>query len=193
MKKITLAEVKNFYEYEKIRDRFRQEIIDLKKRRRVALGDTITLVFENRETALFQIQEMIRAERIVADERVQDEIDVYNELVPEPGQLSATLLIEIEDQERVKEELDRFFGIDEGECLYLQIGKQHAVAGRFESGHSKEDKISAVHFVRFTFGATEIVAFRNEDVALVVDHPKYRARVTLTPEIKASLLEDLSG
>ena len=193
MKKITLADVKNLYEYERIRDSFRQEIIELKKRRRVAVGDMITLVFENRVTVLFQIQEMMRAERIVADDKVQDEIDVYNELIPEPGELSATLLIEIEDQSRIKEELDCLFGIDEGGRVYFQIGREHAVAGRFEPGHSKEDKISAVHFVRFAFGPDEIAAFRNEAVALVVDHPNYRARAELPPEIKASLLEDLDG
>ena len=193
MKKITLADVKNLYEYEKVRSQFRQEIIELKKRRRVSVGDKVTLVFENRATVLFQIQEMIRVERIVADEKVQDEIDVYNELLPSRGQLSATLLIEIVEQSHIKEELDRLFGIDEGKCVYFQIGKEHAVAGRFEAGHSKEDKISAVHFVRFTFGPTETAGFRNADVALVVDHPNYRARVTLPPEIRASLLEDLEG
>ncbi len=193
MKKITLADVKNLYEYEKVRDRFRQGIIEHKKRRRVNVGNEISLVFENRETVLFQIQEMIRAERIVADEKIQEEIEVYNELLPEPGQLSATLLIEIEDEDHLKEELDRFFGIDEDGRVYFQIGGGDAVVGSFESGHSKEDKISAVHFVRFTFTPTEIEAFRHEEVALVVDHPNYRARATLPPEIKGSLLEDLEG
>ncbi len=193
MKKITLADVKNLYEYEKVRDRFRQRIIEHKKRRRVNVGNEISLVFENRETVLFQIQEMIRAERIVADEKIQEEIDVYNALLPEPSQLSATLLIEIEDQDHLKEELDRLFGIDDDGRVYFQIGGGHAVVGSFESGHSKEDKISAVHFVRFTFSPTEIEAFRREEMALVVDHPNYQARATLPPEIKASLLEDLEG
>ena len=193
MEKIRFDEVRNLYEYEKIRDAFRRDVINLKARRRVAVGDRLSFLFENRQTVLFQIQEMIRAERIVADDRVQDEIDVYNELIPGPGELSATMMIEIEDKDAIQLELDRFMGIDSGEHVWLQIGRDYAVPGRFEEGHSKEDKISAVHFVRFTLGATEIVAFRNEDVALVVDHPRYRARVTLTPEIKASLLEDLNG
>ncbi len=193
MKKITLFDVKNLYEYEKVRDRFREGIIEYKKRRRINVGNKISLLFENRETVLFQIQEMIRAERIVADEKIQEEIDVYNELLPGPGQLSATLLIEIQDQDHLKEEIDRFFGIDEDERVYVQIGAGHRVVGGFESGHSKEDKISAVHFVRFTFTPTEIEAFRREEVALVVNHPNYRARATLPPEIKASLLQDLTG
>lgn len=191
MRKITLADVKNLYDYEKIRDELRREIIDLKKRRRVSVGDKISLVFENRKTVLFQIQEMIRAERLVADDKVQEEIDVYNELLPVPGHLSATLLIEIEDRSKIQEDLDRFFGIDEAERVYFQIGKERAVAGLFEAGHSKEDKISAVHFVRFRFTPEEIAGFRREDVALVVSHPNYQARVPLSPEVKATLLEDL--
>jgi len=193
MTPIQISEVKNIYDYEKVRDRSRQEIIGLKKRRRVQVGKRLSFLFENRATVLFQIQEMIRAERIVADEKIQDEIDVYNELLPTQRQLSATLLIEIVEQSQIKKELDHLFGIDEGGCVYFQIGKEHAVAGRFEAGHSKEDKISAVHFVRFTFGPTEMAGFRNADVALVVDHPNYRARVTLPSEIRASLLEDLEG
>ena len=192
VKKIALVDVKNLYEYEKIRDRFRREIIELKKRRRVSVGDKITLIFENRETVLFQIQEMIRAEQIVADDKIREEIDVYNELLPAPGQLSATLLIEIEDRSKIKEELDRFLGIDEGERVYFQIGREHAVAGLFETGHSKADKISAVHFVRFSLTPDEIAAFQREGVVLVVDHPNYRARVTLSSEIKATLLEDFT-
>src|SRR5262245_46695482 len=88
VKKIRFDEVKNLYEYEKVRDAIRREVIALKARRRVAVGDRLSLLFENRKTVLFQIQEMIRAERIVADDRVQDEIDVYNELIPGPGELS---------------------------------------------------------------------------------------------------------
>lgn len=193
MEKIELADVKNLYEYEKIRDRFRKEIIDLKRLRRISVGDKVSLVFENRETVLFQIQEMIRAERIVADEKVQEEIEVYNALLPGPGELSATLMIEIEDQIRLKDELDRFLGIDEGNRVYFQMGSERAVAGTFEAGHSKEDKISAVHFVRFRFMPEDVEAFRREEVHLVVDHPNYRARIPLAPDAKASLLQDLTA
>ena len=97
MQKIRLDEVKNLYEYEKVREGFRREVIAAKARRRIPVGDRLSFVFENRQTVLFQIQEMVRAERIVADARIQDEIDVYNDLIPGPGELSATLFIEIED------------------------------------------------------------------------------------------------
>ncbi|HEV8307411.1 MAG TPA: DUF3501 family protein [Methylomirabilota bacterium] len=191
MEKIRFAEVQNLYEYEKVRDARRREVIALKQRRRVAVGDRVSFLFENRQTVLFQIQEMIRAERIVADDRVQDEIDVYNELVPGPGELSATMMIEIEEKDRIKPELDRFMGIDAGDAVRLTIGRDHVIPGRFEEGHSKEDKIAAVHFVRFRLTEAARAAFAREPVALVVEHPGYRARTELGPEARAALLEDL--
>jgi hypothetical protein len=193
MQKIRLDDVKNLYEYEKVRDAFRRDVIALKARRRVAVGDRLSLLFENRRTVLFQIQEMVRAERIVADERVQEEIDVYNELIPAPGELAATLMIEIEDRDRIKPELDRFMGIDSGQRVWLQIGRDFAVPGQFEAGHSKDDKLAAVHFVRFALPPGARRAFAREPVAVVVDHPGYRARAELAEEVRAALLEDLDG
>jgi hypothetical protein len=192
--KIKLDDVKNLYEYEKVRDAVRRETIALKARRRVAVGDRLSLLFENRLTVLFQIQEMIRAERIVADERVQDEIDVYNELIPGPGELSATLMIEIEDKQRIKPELDRFMGIDEGDHVWLQIGHgdaSWAVSGLFEAGHSKEDKLAAVHFVRFAVPPAARAALAVGPAAIAVEHPNYRARTELSAELRAALTEDL--
>jgi hypothetical protein len=194
VKKISFDEVKNLYEYEKVRDAVRREIIALKARRRVAVGDRLSLLFENRPTVLFQIQEMIRAERIVAAERVQDEIDVYNELIPGPGELSATLMIEIEDKERIKPELDRFMGIDGGDHVWLQIGRgdsSWAVSGLFEAGHSKEDKLAAVHFVRFAVPPAARAALAAGPAAIAVEHPNYRARTELSAELRAALAEDL--
>jgi hypothetical protein len=191
MDKIQRADVKNLYEYEKTRTAFRQEVIALKRRRRVAVGDRLSFLFENRQTVLFQIQEMVRAERIVAEERVQDEIDVYNELIPGPGELSATMMIEIEDKSQIQPVLDGLMGIDSGEHVWLQIGREFAIPGQFETGHSKEDKIAAVHFVRFALPPAARRAFGRDTVALVVEHPNYRARTELTAEIRAALAEDL--
>jgi hypothetical protein len=193
MQRIRLDEVKNLYEYEKVREAVRREVIALKALRRIPVGDRLSFVFENRQTVLFQIQEMIRAERIVADARIQDEIDVYNDLIPGPGELSATLFIEIEDKERIKPELDRFMRIDEGRHVWLQVGREFAIAGEFEAGHSKEDKLAAVHFVRFAFPEPARRAFAREPVAQVVEHPGYRARTELSEEARSALLEDLQA
>ena len=91
---VTVNDIIGLERYEKMRDEFRRRIIELKQRRRVAVGDRITLVFENHDTVLFQIQEMLRAERIADVDRIREEIEVYNELIPAEGELSATLLIE---------------------------------------------------------------------------------------------------
>jgi hypothetical protein len=193
VEKIRFDEVRNLYEYEQAREALRRDVIALKRRRRVAVGDRLSVLFENRRTVLFQIQEMIRAERIVESGRVQDEVDVYNDLIPGPGELSATLMIEIEDRTRIKAELDRFLGIDEGERVWLRIGDGWAVPARFEAGHSKEDKISAVHFVRFTVPRAAWEALGRGPAVLVVDHPGYQARAVLPAETRTELLEDLGA
>jgi hypothetical protein len=198
--KIGLKDVLNFFEYEKVRAEMRGRVIDLKRVRRVPVGQHLSFVFENRDTVLFQIQEMCRVERITDDARIQDEIDVYNALLPGPGELSATLFIEITDKAQIQPVLDRFLGIDAGgidvgPTVWIQVGKDFALPGKFEAGHSDEEKgkLSAVHFVRFAFPPEAVRAFADSPVHLVVDHPAVRARVELPAETKAQLLEDLRG
>ena len=193
--KIELGDVLNFFEYEKVRDEMRRRVIALKHARRVAAGRYLSFVFENRDTLLFQIQEMCRAERIVAEDKVQEEIDVYNALLPGPDELSATMFIEIQDMARVKPILDRLAGIDRGQCVWLQIGPDLAVPGEFEAGHSDEEKgkLAAVHFVRFRFSPEAARAFPKAQVHLVVEHPAEQARTRLEPEVLAALAQDLAG
>ena len=195
MKKLGLSDVKNIYEYEKVREEVRQRIIDLKRRRRVQVGAHLCFVFENRETTLFQIQEMCRVERIVDEAKIREEVEVYNDLIPGENELSATLLIEIEDRAEVQPVLDRLMGIDAGEHVWIQVGKEYAIPAQFEPGHSDAErgKLSAVHFVRFAFPPGAMKAFREQDVYLVVDHPGEKARTRIPDEVKASLLEDLKG
>jgi Protein of unknown function (DUF3501) len=193
--KIELRDVLNFFEYEKVREDMRRRVIAMKRPRRVPVGSYLSFVFENRDTVLFQIQEMCRVERITEDARIQDEIDVYNAMLPGPGELSATLMIEIEDKEQIQPVLDRFMGIDTGQRVWLQVGKEFAVPGEFEPGRSDEEKgkLSAVHFVRFAVPPEAIRAFKDADVRLVVDQPGEKDRTQLSEETKAALLEDLVG
>jgi len=193
--KLELKDVVNFFEYEKVREATRARIIELKRRRRVSVGGHLSFVFENRDTVLFQIQEMCRVERITDDARVQDELDVYNALLPRPGELSATLFIEITEKDHIQPVLDRFMGIDMGPTVWIQVGREFAVPGEFEAGHSDEEKgkLSAVHFVRFAFPPEAVRAFAEAHVHLVVDHPAERARVELSAETTAELLRDLKG
>jgi hypothetical protein len=191
MKPISLDDIRGIAAYEKIRAEFRQKIIDLKKKRRVAVGAKVSLVFENRETVIFQIQEMMRAERITDIDKIREEIDVYNEMIPGPGELSATLFLEIEDQSRVREDLLEFMGIDE--AVFLKIGARK-IQARFEQGRSKEDKISAVQYVRFPFSAEDRAALSDSpDVALCIEHAHYRAEVCLQDESREALLADLAN
>ena len=194
MQKIGRDQVLNLYEYEKVREEFRNRIIELKQRRRVQVGEKTSLLFENRDTVLFQIQEMVRTERIVDEEKILEEVEVYNELIPDEGELSATLFIEIEEMAKIKEELDRFQGLDRPGMVQLRIGDRYTIPALFEAGRSKEDKISAVHFLRFKFSPEQIRDFFSGegDVSLIIDHPNYKAEVKLDPEVRRSLMEDLA-
>ena len=190
MKKIALDDILGFAAYEKVRDEFRREIIEKKKLRRVPVGENISLVFENRDTVIFQIQEMLRAERITDLDKIREEIAVYNELIPNPGELSATLFIEIEDQTHLRDELLKFLGIDE--ALNFKVGEQR-IPGRFEEGRSKEDKISAVQYVRFSFNAESRQAFiAGVPAEIIIDHANYRASEVLSAAVQGFLAQDLA-
>ena len=178
--------------YEQQRDPFRSQIIALKQRRRIFVGPLITLVFENRETLRFQTQEMIRVEQILDPHKVQEELDVYNALMPGSGELSATLMIEITEQDRMKEWLDMFMGLDHGEKIAICAGTEQAF-GEFEGGHSHETKISAVHFVRFrpTASMTASFADLHVPVTLTVHHHEYHADTSVPGSMREEWLKDL--
>jgi hypothetical protein len=189
MKPISLDDIRGIAAYERIRSDFRERIIALKKKRRLAVGDKVSLVFENRDTVIFQIQEMMRAERITDLDKIREEIEVYNALIPAANELSATLFLEIEDQSHLREELLKFLGVDE--AVFLNVGSAR-IQARFEEGHSKEDKISAVQYVKFSFAAESRVAFAGPaEATLAIEHPNYKAEVRLGAETRESLLADL--
>ena len=192
MKKLTLSDIKPLQEYETIRKEFRNRIIELKKNRRITLGDCIALVFENRETALLQIQEMIRTEHLYEERKIREEMETYNALIPDQGELSATLFIEITEANKIKTTLDELQGIDSGKVLYLQLDSER-INGVFEAGHSKEDKLSAVHYVRFRLSPDQQAAFEKPGVeaTFVVSHPRYHARAAVPDAVRSSLNDDL--
>lgn len=191
MNRITLDDIIGLDAYEKLRDEFRRRIIELKKKRRVAIGQQVSLVFENRDTVIFQIQEMLRAERITDLDKIREEIATYNDLIPEPGELSATLFLEIEDQDHLREQLLKFLGIEE--FLFLKIDGR-SIRARFEEGRSKEDKISAVQYVKFPMDEEAIAVFaRGKKAELTINHPNYKVTVPLQAETQSSLIEDLAA
>ena len=192
MKAIVSAEVIPHEEYERRREVFRAKIIALKQRRRLSIGPYITIVFENRETVQFQIQEMIRVERIFDPVKVQDELDVYNALLPAPGELSATLLIEITEDAMIKERLDQFMGLDHGDKVAI-VADGEEVFGEFEGGRSHETKISAVHFVKFrpTTSMTKAFADLSRTVTIRVQHGHYREESPVSGSMREEWLADL--
>jgi hypothetical protein len=190
MRQIELNDIKNIYEYEKIRETFRRKIIEEKRLRRVSVGPHITFAFENRDTVIFQIQEMVRVERLLTDEAMQKEVDVYNQLVPGDHELSATLLIEITEQSQIRPVLDSLVGLGH-QSVFLCIGG-HEIETQFDEGQSAEDRISAVQYLKWQLGVFDIQAMLEPDSAsLVVRHKNYHYEQRLTDEQRLALLTDI--
>ena len=190
MKKLTLQDIRSLFEYQQEREEFRREVIDITRKRRVHLGELVSLVFENRDTVRFQVQEMMRTERMTDKAAIQEELDVFNPLIPDQGELSATMFIEITDPKRVEEELNRLVGIEDR--VYLQIGDEYTEKGRAEPGRTTQDKVSAVQYVKFRLTPEEMKSFSGDkDIYFLIDHPNYRARAKLSPETRRALDEDL--
>ena len=192
MRKLTVADIKDLREYERERDAFRSEIIATKKKRRIPLGDLMTVVFENAATMRFQVQEMARAERMLRDEQIARELDIYNDLIPADGELSVTLFIEITDKEALQYWLPRLVGIHE----HLQfVVSDTVVPGRAEDVErlTREETTPTVHYLKFAFTPEQQRAFDTGPVRLVVDHPEYQADVTLTDEQRDELVGDFAA
>jgi len=192
VRKLTLSDIKDLREYERERDAFRAEIVAAKKRRRIQLGDLMTIVFENAATMRFQIQEMARAERMLRDEQIAREVETFNELIPADGELSGTLFIEITDDAALRYWLPRLVGIHE----HLQIVIPGAsVSGRAEDVDrlTRADTTSTVHYLKFALTSDQQRAFETGPVRIVVDHPEYEVDVTLTDAQRDELVGDFAA
>lgn len=193
MKQIELSDLMNILEYEKVREEYRKEIITYKKDRRISLGPNITVTFENLRTMQFQIQEIMRSERLVHDEQVQEEIDIYNTIMPPENGLSATLFIEITDESQIKPVLNSFIGLTLGENLWFSFSGEKVVA-EFEGGREESDKISSVHYVKFHFSdeQKEMFLTSGEQIELAISYKKYQFSNVLTEGMITSLRSDLT-
>jgi hypothetical protein len=173
------------------RDAFRAKMIRHKKARKLHLGEAVTLLFEDRLTVQYQIQEMLRIERIFEPEAIQEELDAYNPLIPDGSNLKATMLIEYADSEERKEALSRLGGIEH--CVYAEVSGQprvFAVADE-DLDRSIDHKTSAVHFLRFEFPA-EVIAALREGAALHfgIDDARLRIETEAGPETRRALIVD---
>jgi hypothetical protein len=192
MKSLTVDDIElDHGAYAARRAEARAAAIALKKRRRVSLGDVVTLVFENRETLRHQVQEMVFVEQTTDLAKVGEELDVYNPLMPTSHELSATLFLELPDMATLKAELPRLAGIEH--TFSLSVGGSEAKAVG-EEGRSREDYTSTVHYLRFPLTDEQRDAFRDPDVPVevAVDHPNYSESTPLTGDTRISLLADLA-
>jgi hypothetical protein len=190
---LTLDDIADLRAYERERDDYRRKVIAIKRRRRVAVGSIVSLVFENRETMRSQVQEMARAERMVSDDQIQKELDVYNALIPEPGELSATLFIELTGEEALRDWLPRLVGIEHSVLLELPGGDtvRAAPEAAHEEALTRPEITASVHYIRFALDPAQVGRFAAGPVTLAVDHPEYREHAVLSEEIRAELLTDL--
>ena len=191
MRKLTLSDIKDAREYERERDAFRRHIIDVKKRRRVALGTLMSLVFENTDTMRFQVQEMARVERILRDDQIEHEVSTYNALIPDTNELSATLLIELTSDEQLREWLPKLVGIHDAIAFVLPDGTEVRGVDDEAERLTREDTTPAVHFLKFRFTPAQVDAFGNGPVRIVSDLPAYREEIELGADQQAELLADL--
>lgn len=191
--KLTLADIKDTRAYEREREEFRTRIIAMKKRRRIHLGELLTITFENTDTMRFQIQEMARVERMVTDEQIEHEIATYNQLIPEPGELSGTLFIEIDDKSQLYEWLPKLVDIQRAVSFRLGDAGEVACVPEDEERLTREEVTTTVHYLKFPFAPEQIEAFEQGPVHLVVDHPNYGVDVELDEEQRRELAGDLTG
>ncbi len=204
---LTLHDISDLRAYERERDELRRRIIELKRRRRVAVGPVISVVFENRDTIRFQIQEMARAERMLRDEAIQGELDAYNPLIPEAGQLSATMFLELTSEEDLRRWLPQLVGVERALQLHLGPASERAAGApagapagvvvgavpeaAHEASLTRETVTSAVHYVRFELDPDQVERFAAGPASLVVDHPRYHESAVLSDEVRRELLRDL--
>ena len=186
---ITRHDIKGPKLYGPIRDDYRKRVIEMKRSRRVLVGDRVSLMFENRHTLSLQIEEILRAESLTREDQIEDEIAVYNQLMRTESSLSATLFIELPGATDPYVALKQLVGLDEH--VVLHIGP-HVIRAAFEPGRSTEDKISAVQYTHYPLSREARAALETPGTDLVVeiDHPNYRHRVLCTEATRASLAAD---
>ena len=194
MKKVERNEILPLGDYEAVRERFRARILELKRARRMILGDDMSMVFENRDTVLWQIQEMLRTERITGERAIAHELETYNELVPGDRELSATLFIEIPELARREEMLTRLCAIEEHVSFEIGSPERHRCRATFEEGRRDRGRAAAVQYLKFPLGeeACVEVGARRGPATVVFDHPALSARFSLSAATLASLSDDLS-
>lgn len=191
MNALTRTDLYTLEAYASARAAFRAKAIAHKKNRQVPLGEHITLLFEDRLTIQYQVQEMLRIERIFEPDAIQDELDTYNALIPTGHNLKATMLIEFPDEAQRRVELARLGGIEHRVYAEVEgLGRTYAIADE-DMDRSNSEKTSAVHFLRFEFSAEQIAALRaGAEFGFGIDDERLRVGHTVKRDTRAALLAD---
>jgi hypothetical protein len=194
MAKLSRDSLMTLEAYARARKEFRTRVIAHKKPRTVHLGEHVTLIFEDRLTIQYQVQEMLRVEKIFEEEGIQDELDAYNPLIPDGRNWKATMMIEYEDEKERKAALALLKGVEDRVWVQVEgLPKVHAIADE-DLDRENEEKTSSVHFLRFELTDEMADALRyGMTLAMGIDHPHYQARVEPVPApVRESLLKDLA-
>ena len=194
MQKLTQSDLMSLEQYAKQRKDFRAKVLQHKKNRQVRLGEHATLYFEDRLTMQYQIQEMLRIEKIFEEDGILDELNAYNPLIPDGNNLKATFMIEYDDVEERKEALAELIGVEDK--VWLQIAdfdKVYAIADE-DLERDTEEKTSSVHFMRFEFTPAMVAAAKSgAAMAAGIDHPACRIEIsTLSKSVRDALVADFS-
>ncbi|MDJ0916913.1 MAG: DUF3501 family protein [Woeseiaceae bacterium] len=194
MQKLSREDLFTLEKYAEIRDEFRQQVLDHKKHRRIALGTNAALYFEDRLTMQYQVQEMLRIEKIFEAEEIMEELEAYNPLIPDGTNWKATFMVEFPDIEERRQMLGRLLGVEDK--VYMQVDgfeRIYAIADE-DLDRSDETKTSAVHFMRFELPAEQIDALKGgASLAAGIDHENYLVDINPVDEsIRESLLGDLN-
>jgi len=192
-RKLLLDDIQDLRAYERERESFRANMIAVKERRRVAIGTLVTVMFENRDTMRLQIQEMLRAEKVMSDDGVLEELNAYNPMVPELGQLCVTLFIELTSDEAVREWLPKLAGIEKSVQIRLSDGTiiRGTLDAQHEAGLTRPEITAAVHYLTFDFDPAQVDVFARGDVRIEIALSQYLEATHLSPGVVAELLSDL--
>ena len=184
MRPVSRDSILGYVTYEQQRDAQRPRVLQEKKRRRVHVGEFLTFLFETTETIRYQVQEMMRVERLVRDADIQHELDTYNELLGDEGELGCTLLIEIDDPALRQEKLTRWLGLPSR--IYVLLPDGTRVHARYDDRQVGDARLSSVQYLKFATGGVG-------PVAVGCDHPDVSSETVLGDDQQRALADDLAG
>lgn len=192
MEKLQRSDLYSLEQYAEVRNEFRTKVMQHKKRRSIELGPNVRLLFEDRLIMQYQIQEMLRIERIFEPAGIQEELDAYNPLIPDGSNLKATMMIEFSDIEERKAALEKLLGIEKMTWLKIADFEKIFPIANEDMDRETEEKTSSVHFLRYELTSEMIAVLKSgSELSAGIDHPEYSCTVTVEEDVRKALIKDL--